>query len=154
MVNPLECEFLNGSCASLALKFNQLYGYEIYHVFLFNKEGYGLDEEEDTVNGIDHTLVKIGEDKYLDITGVHSASELIKQWYRYIFTTRQTTELFLIDNNIEFKILKDDKIPITSDDKLHYNFQKSLEEVNYEYDGEFDLDDVCNNLIKTLNDTA
>lgn len=137
--NDLEADFLNGSCACLALKFNQLYGYEIFHVFCFDKDDESYENEE---NGIYHTLVKTGEDKYLDITGVHTASEVISYWYRNKYTTRQMTEIFLIDNEIKFKILKKDKLLITNEDKSHYNFQKTLNQINYVYEGNFNLDDV------------
>ena len=141
----LEFEFLNGSCAALASKLNQLYKYELFHVFLFNKE---FDEDVDIENFIVHTLVKTNENEYLDITGRHSASEIISEWYSNRCTTRQMTEIFLIDDKLKIKILKDKDLPITEADKIHYKLEKALKKVNYEYDDIFDLDIVCSNLMK------
>lgn len=150
-MDNLELLFLNGSCASLAKMFNEKCGYEIFHVYEFNKDDGVYENPDDDENGVLHTIVKIGEDKYLDVTGVHSSCDMIKEWYRARCATTRMTDIFLINNTLEFKIFskggKSYESPILNNDKLYYKFDKYFPKVNYDYDGGYPLSDVCNFLL-------
>ncbi len=142
-IEEIELEFLDGSCASLAKEFHRRYGYEIFHIFEFNRD----DGNE---NGIIHTLVQIGENKYLDAAGIHSSRNIIKYWYYERGTTIQMTDIFLLDDNLKIKIdLKEDVKQITDTDRIYYEHHKNF--VNYDYDRRYLLSDVCEYVMKFYN---
>lgn len=138
--SDLEFAFLNGSCAPLAKRLYEKYGYEIYHVFIFNKERCENDDE----TGIHHTMVKTAANKYLDIIGARSSDDVINEWYKNTHSIAQTTEIFLINDTLTEKIgRKNVQSYVSHDDELCYNFRHYLSELNYAYNGPYDLDDVC-----------
>lgn len=99
-------------------------------------------------------MVKVDNDRYLDITGVYSGCDLIFEWYRELGTIRQMTEIFLVDDGLNNKISCENKknyqSPISEDDRRYYQFEQHLNDINYEYSGSFNLDQVCYDLIKSL----
>ena len=150
----LEMEFMNGSCASLAQMFNQKYGYRIFHVFEYLKTD---DEEDDYIdddNGVIHTLVQKCPNKYLDITGEHSAKQIIDQWYYNRGTIYQFTEIFLIDDSMEYKIHLSNGVlsqtQITDKDHSRYKFKDYMQKINYDYLGKFNISEVCEYTLNNL----
>jgi hypothetical protein len=87
--------FMNGQCHALAMALCERYGYPMY-LLAWGNEGIeralldsagnlkkrpGRIKDEDLYSQWEHCVVKIGRDKYLDATGVHSWEGLFSGWY-------------------------------------------------------------------------
>jgi hypothetical protein len=137
-------EFLNGGCFTLSRKLNELYGYEIYHIFRY--------EKDDDDNGFVHSVVKIGDDKFLDITGINNSTNLITYWYEELGTISQCTEIFLINDKLINIISKIRKTKITfarectQFDILKYDLINHHKAINWDYNCKLDLNETCNKM--------
>lgn len=71
--SQLDSWFLSGNCAALALALSDKHKFPL--VLLFS----GHDEEDSNYDWF-HTLVKVGEDAYLDANGVSTKEQVLNSW--------------------------------------------------------------------------
>jgi len=108
IISEFECDW----CLCLAMCIHKKYGYPLAYIELSPSYGWGMLSTD-----IFHVVVKISENKYLDITGFQTEEQLIKKYENLLNTNIHITHEFV--------------------DKL-----------DYEYKGEFNIDEVVDKLIK------
>lgn len=142
-------EFMNGGCFALAKRLNELYEYEIFYVIQYDKNNDYIDEDDYiNENGIIHALVRIGDDQFLDITGINSAYSVIKFWYEELCTIISYTEIFLVSEqliNIITRSKKNETVisDCTQNDILKYDLINHCKTINWNYNGDVDLNKIC-----------
>ena len=87
--DTLESDYWYGGCAALSWYYNTTYGWPIYLVYV-------RDLEDPSEDGIDHTVVKVGDDLYLDVDGYNSERDIDYKLSKEKQLTRDAAEVKLI----------------------------------------------------------
>lgn len=144
-MNTIDYKFANGNCAALAKKLNELYGFEIYHIFHHTFDESTSSDED----GFIHTLVKV-QNNFLDIFGLNSAEKTIRSWYYNRCVLTSDVDLFIVNDDLTKKISiakkKVTESELSKENIENYGLAKFKTEIDYDFEDQEYLEKTARNL--------